>query len=222
MIKLATLLVLLLCAHPMRAGAAGERDAKIERLKALLATHPGDPRVLLRLGEHCVFRADETQRPEHVTEARDALLKALDAGSGPEARAWLGLLRCVEAKYGSGAMARAHATEGLRDLDQAVAEESDNLRFRLMRATVALKVPREWKRLPQGKEDLLVAEAAVRRDPARLKRYDLDAAELYFKLGQAHLATGELAEARAAWEKARAGAGKWSQEAARLLKRHQN
>lgn len=221
--KPAMLLVLMLslCANPMRAGAAGERDAKIAKLKSLLATHPRDPRVLLRLGEHYVFRADESQRPEHVTEARETLAQALDAGAGPEARAWLGLLRCVEAKYGSGATARAFATEGLRDLDQAVEQESDNLKFRLMRATVDLRVPREWKRLPQGKEDLLIAEAAARRDPAKLKRYDLDPAELYFKLGQAHLATGEIAEARGAWERARAaGAGKWSSEAERMLARH--
>lgn len=216
------MLLLTLCATTMRAGAAGDREHRIARLRELLAARPDDPHVLLELGSQYVFRADETERPEAIAEARHTLNLALEAGSGPEARAWLGLLRCIEAKFGSGATARSLAQGGLHDLDEAVETEPGNLKFRLMRASVSLRVPREWKRLGQAKEDLLVTELAIRRDPSRLHRYDLDPAEVYFKLGQAHLGTGELTEAREAWQRARKvlPAGKWTREAERLLRRH--
>lgn len=215
-------LALTLSATTMRAGAAGDREQRIARLKDLLATHPGNAKVLLRLGCQYVFRADETERPEAIVEARHTLNEALQAGCGPEARAWLGLLRCIEAKFGSGATARALAVEGLTELDAAVEASPENLKFRMMRASVSLRVPREWKRLEQAKEDLLIAAAAVRRDASRLRTYDVDPAELYFKLGQAHLGAGELPEARAAWEHAKqTGAeGRWAREADRLLRRH--
>lgn len=224
MIKPALLLVILLgvTATAMNAGAAGERVARIERLRQLLSTHAGDPRVLLRLGSEYVFLADETERHDTVEEARRILNRASEAGAGPEARAWMGLLRCVEAKYGSGATARALAQDGLHELDAAVELEPENLKFRLMRASVCLRVPREWKRLEQAKDDLLVTELSIRRDPARIGHFDLDAAEVYFKLGQAHLGNGEMTEARTAWQRAQKAVptSRYAREAERLLRRH--
>ena len=204
------------------AGATTDREAKIARLKELLVAHPNEPRVILKLGEQYTRLADETELTENMRTARRYLEQALGTGAGPEANAWLGLLRCIEAKYGSGLTARSYAQEGLHQLDIAVDSAPDNLKYRLMRASVDLRVPREWKRLEQGKEDLLVADLALRRDPTKAKRFELDLAEVYFKLGQAHLGTGELSEARQAWQKARQlnPESRYAREAERLLARH--
>ena len=215
-------LMLTLGVNAMCAGAAGEREARIAKLRALLEKNPSEPRLLLKLATQYVHLADETERQETADQARQLLTQAEKAGAGPETRAWMGLLRCIEAKYGSGVTARTLAQDGLHMLDEAVEADAANLKFRVMRASVSLRVPREWKRLEQAKDDLLVAELAIRRDPRRIHQYDIDAAELYFKLGQAHLGTGELTEARAAWQLAvkQVPATKYAREAERFLKRH--
>ena len=204
------------------AGAQSDRLAKIARLKALLDAHPGEPRVILKLGEQYTRLADETEQAENMREARKYLVTAAGMGVGPEASAWMGLLRCIEAKYGNGATARSLAQDGLHELDVAVDGDPDNLKYKLMRASVGLKVPREWRRLEQAKDDLLVTELALRRDPTRVKKFELDLSEVYFKLGQAHLGTGELNEARLAWRKARTlvPESRYAREAERLLARH--
>lgn len=208
------LLALLLAAGPI-----AEREALIARIETQLAAMPGDPRLLLKLARQYVYLADETVRAETFELARRHLTEAERAGAGVEVRAWRGVLRCIEAKYGSGASARTMAQQGLAQLDASVEEEPANLKLRLMRASVALRVPREWKRLPQVREDLLTAELAVRRDPEKLQRFELDEAELYFKLGQAQFALGDVDEARKSWSHAaRGAASRYAREAQRALK----
>lgn len=201
----------------LAAGPIAEREAVIARIEAQLAQKPGDPRLLLKLARQYVHLADETVRTETFELARRHLTGAEQAGAGVEVRAWRGVLRCIEAKYGSGASARTMAQQGLAQLDASVEEEPANLKLRLMRASVALRVPREWKRVPQAKEDLLTADLAVRRDPEKLHRFDLDEAELYFKLGQAHFALGELDEARKSWARAAHGTTRYARQAQRAI-----
>jgi hypothetical protein len=176
------------------------RAEKIARLKRSLDRQPGDYMLLIRIVTQHVLWADETEEPEAFRGARRYLseLRA-EAPGAAEPLGWTGLLRCVEAKYGSGSRAKSLALHGLKELDTAIAMDPDNLKLRLMRASVGLKVPREWSRLAQAKDDLLRLELLIRRDRRRLGRFDLDAAEIYFKLGQAHLATAEIGEARRSW-----------------------
>jgi tetratricopeptide (TPR) repeat protein len=212
---------LVLVALLLGTGPIAEREAKIAKIGAELAAKPGDPKLLLRLATQYVHLADETERSENFEAARRHLTEAERGGAGVEVRAWRGVLRCVEAKYGSGPTARTMAQQGLAQLDATLDEEPSNLMLRLMRASVALRVPREWKRVPQAKEDLLTVDLAIRRDPARIARYELDAAEVYFKLGQALYASGELADARASWKRAAQAApdSRYARVALRWLKK---
>ncbi|MBI4864146.1 MAG: hypothetical protein HY815_28405 [Candidatus Riflebacteria bacterium] len=218
------LLLLFTLARPGLCTPTAWREAKIARLLALLESKRGDPQVLLSLGCEYVHLADETEQAETLALARKYVSMALDADpNGAEPLAWLGVFHCLEAKFGGGgASAKSLALQGLKELDSAVARDPDHLTAVMMRATVCLRVPKEWGRVPRARDDLLKMELTLRRYPDRIKKFDLAMDEVYFRLGQALHASGETTAALVAWKKATqvTPRGRYATEAHRSLRRY--
>jgi len=201
---------------------SGGRMSRIARLRELLAVHPGNAQILVRLGGQYVLEASETERSEDLNWARRYLLAATASDPGmSEARGWLGVLRCVEAKCQDGPSAKSLALEGLKELDGVIGRDPAHLKVRLMRAEVCLRMPREWGRLQTALDDLTAIELAVRRKPELAKQFSVDVPEIYLNLGVAQHAFGELDAARRSWTLAcRTGSGtRFAQQAARLLRK---
>ena len=217
---LALLLVIALAPPPKLEA----RESKIVRLRELLRHRPGSTPLMMKLAGHLIRQADETELTAGLADARHLLTQVLAVvPDEAEAWGWLGVARCVEAKYGEGASAKSLALAGLKDLDGAIARQPGNLAVRLMRAEVGLKVPREWGRLPQAREDLLSMEHAIGRRPELIATFGLDMSEVHLKLGEALCATGDVPGAMRAWRAASkiAPEGRFAREATRLVRKYQ-
>lgn len=212
------LLSVALIAPGVHAGNRGS-PAELARSLAALKKDPGNPRLLTDAGSQFALRASEQGFPTDVEDARNYLRQAVKMDPrNAQTVAWLGALRCIEAKV---RQAKGFVREGLTQLDRAVDMAPGDLVVRMVRGSVAVEVPREYSKVDVGLSDLELVRAAHEKDPHALAAQRIDAAEVFLKLGKGYRAKGNIEQARAMWIRASEGPpGKDRETANRLLAKY--
>lgn len=193
--------------------------AEISRALAALKRDPGNPRLLTDAGSQFALRASEQGFPTDVEDARNYLRQAAKMDPhNAQTVAWMGALRCIEAKV---RQAKGYVREGLSQLDRAVEMAPDDLVVRMVRGSVGVEVPREYNKVDAGLADLDLVRAAHDQDPHALAALRIEATEVYLKLGKGYRARGQIEQARAMWTRASEGPpGKDRETATRLLTKY--
>lgn len=209
-----------LCLVSVEAQAA-TRGSAAEISRALNA-HKKDPAnavILTDLGSQFALRASEQGYPTDVEDARKYLRQSLKMDPrNAQTVAWLGALRCIEAKV---RQSKGFVKEGLSQLDHAVEMNPEDIVVRLVRGSVGIEVPREFGRLDTGLADLEIVRAAFERDPTVLTSRRVDPAEVFLKLGKGYRAKGNIDGAKQMWGKAaEAPPGKERDTALKLLAKY--
>lgn len=213
------LLMLALSTAPGMHAATRGSPAEISRALAALRREPANPRVLTDAGSQFALRASEQGFPTDVEDARRYLLQAAKMEpANAQTVAWLGALRCIEAKV---RQSKGFVSQGLGQLDHAVQMDGNDLVVRMVRGSVSVEVPREYNKVDQGLADLEMVRAAHEKDPHALVALRIEPADMYLKLGKAYRAKGDMATARAMWTHASSGPpGKERETATRLLAKY--
>lgn len=200
---------------------AATRGSAAEISRALNAhkRDPGNAAALTDLGSQFALRASEQGFPTDVEDARNYLRMSLKMDpKNAQTVAWLGALRCIEAKV---RQSRGYVKDGLNQLDHAVGMAPDDIVVRLVRGSVSIEVPRDFGRLDTGLADLEIVLAAYERDPSVLGSRRIDATELFLKLGKGYRAKGNMDQAKQMWGKAAEGhPGKERDTALKLLAKY--
>lgn len=195
------LAVAALCLVTVGASAA-TRGSAAEISRALIAhkRDPGNSGVLTDLGSQFALRASEQGFPTDVQDARTYLRQSLSLDPrNAQTVAWLGALRCIEAKV---RQSKGLVKDGLSQLDHAVEMNPEDLVVRLVRGSVCVEVPRDFGRMDTGIADLEIVRAAYERDATVLTSRRIDPAELFLKLGKGYRAKGNMDGAKHMWGKA--------------------
>ena len=203
----------------MRAATRGS-PAEIARALAALKRDPGNPKLLTDVGSQFALRASEQGFPTDVEDARRYLLQSAKMDKdNPQTVAWLGALKCIEAKV---RQSKGFVNQGFAQLDHAVSMSATDLVVRMVRGSVSVEVPKEYNKLDQGVADLEIVRAAHEKDPSALISQRIEPAEMYLKLGKAYRAKGNIELARQMWARASSGPpGKERETATRLLAKYQ-
>lgn len=212
------LMLALVTAPGMHAATRGS-PAEISRALASLKRDPGNAKLLTDAGSQFALRASEQGFPTDVEDARRYLLQAIKMEpSNAQTVAWMGALRCIEAKV---RQSKGFVSQGLSQLDHAVEMDGNDLVVRMVRGSVSVEVPREYNKVDQGLTDLEMVRAAHEKDPHALVSLRIEPAEVYLKLGKAYRAKGDIETARSMWTRASSGPpGKERETATRLLAKY--
>lgn len=200
---------------------AASRGTPAEISRALNAhkKDPSNPMHLTDLGSQFALRASEAGAPSDIEDARKYLRQSLKMDAkNAETVAWLGVLRCIEAKV---RQSKGFVREGLSQLDHATEMAPSDLRVRMLRGSVGVEVPREFNRLDGGIADLETVRAAHESDPHALAALRIDPAEVFLKIGKGYRAKGNMEGAKQMWSRAaEAPSGRERESAMRLLTKY--
>lgn len=205
LLTLAILAFPFLTSAPARLGAMARdvgdfSEEGVSSARAAVKKDPADVNALTQLGKLLTRKYDATEDTGVRDEAESALDRALEIDpKHAEAVAWKGALK--------GLMARARedkalAKEALADLDRAVKLDPDNLAVVYTNATVSVEVPMDWGRLDEGARRMERIEKELLGDPSKAATYDINLANVYYKLGKVHQERRDFAKAISYWEKA--------------------
>lgn len=206
---------------PLSDALAASRGTPAEISRALNAhtKDPSNPALLTDLGSQFALRASEEGAPSDIEDARKYLRQSLKMDpKSAETVAWLGVLRCIEAKV---RQSKGFVRDGLSQLDHAIEMAPEDLRVRMLRGSVGVEVPREFGRLDAGLADLELVRAAHEADPHTLTPLRIDPAEVYLKIGKGYRAKGNMEGAKQMWTRAAAApSGRERDSAMRLLAKY--
>lgn len=161
---------------------------------------PNNLQVMLTAGRVFTRRYDEGKKIEDLGKATNFLERATKINpKSAEAMARYAVARALQARDKND---KGLAKQVLRELDEAVASEPENPLIKALRGYVEVEVPGDFGRMDQGLADLQFVEAAYKKDASIREKLNLDMAKVYFKLGKAYRAKGNLPEAKRAWEAA--------------------
>lgn len=161
---------------------------------------PNNIQVMLTAGRVFTRRYDEGKKAEDLGKATNFLERATKIDpKNNEAMARYAVARALQARDKND---KGLAKQVLRELDTAVTNEPANPLLKALRGYVEVEVPSDFGRMDQGLADLQAVEAAYKADASIKDKLNLDMAKVYFKLGKAYRAKGNMAEAKRAWEAA--------------------
>jgi hypothetical protein len=213
-VVVALILSLALLPPALHAGTRGSA-AEIARALAALRKDPGNPKLLTDAGSQFALRASEQGFPTDVEDSRKYLRQSLKMDpQNSHTVAWLGALRCIEAKV---RQSKGFVKEGLGQLDHAVDMSPEDVLVRMVRGSVSVEVPREFNRVDGGVTDLEFVKAAYERDAHALAAYRIDPGEVFLKLGKGYRAKGNIEGARQMWTRAAGGPASRDRESAQRL-----
>lgn len=200
-----------------------EHESALAKLKAKLKTAPKDSEILSEIGERLtLWMADHDGEREEVPLAEFYLDRARTANpKNSLPLAWMGILTMVQAKSASVFNKKDLAQKGLKYLDQAVAMDSRNVKVRMLRGSVGVKVPKSFGRAEQALSDLEYVKSKIKTDEAAAEKLRISLCVLYLNLGKAYDLVGDPKRAREALEVAvkHDRGRKENQEASELLAR---
>lgn len=179
-----------------------EHESALNKLKARLKASPKDSEILSEIGERLtLWMADHDAEREEVPLAEFYLDRARTADpKNPLPVAWMGILTMLQAKTASVFNKKDLAQKGLKYLDQAVAMDSKNIKTRMLRGSVGVKVPKSFGRADQALSDLEYVSTKLRNDEAAAEKHRISLCVLNLNLGKAYDLAGKPAEAKAAFE----------------------
>jgi tetratricopeptide (TPR) repeat protein len=135
-----------------------------------------------------------------VDEAIAHLEKAAAADpKDPEALAWLGSAQVRKAKEASLFQKSGWVKKGFNTLDEAVERSPKAFIVYMVRGITATQVPDMFRKAPVAVKDLSTVVAMREKNPEAVP--DSVMPSVYLHLGIAYKKNGQVAEARAAWEK---------------------
>lgn len=159
---------------------------------------PNNIQVMLQAGRIFTRRYDENKRADDLSKAQLYLEKATKIDpKNNEAKSRYAVSKALQARDRND---KALAKQVLRELDESVAAEPSNPLLKALRGFVEVEVPGDFNRMDQGLADLEAVDKALKADPSIKEKYNLDLSKVYFKLGKAYRAKGNLPEAKRAWE----------------------
>lgn len=224
--KLVPALILLLATTaPLGAMARDVGDfseSGISAARAAVKQDGSDVKALTQLGKLLTRKYDATEDTSVRDEAQRNLDKALELDpKHAEAVAWRAALKGLIARARED---KALAKEALADLDRAVKLDPENLSVIYTNATVSVEVPMDWGRLDEGARRMERIEKELLADPSKAETYDINLANVYYKLGKVHQERRDFPKAIDYWEKALAAGpetrlGKKSQ---RMIERYKS
>jgi tetratricopeptide (TPR) repeat protein len=159
---------------------------------------PNNYQIRIKAGRIFTRRYDETRKMEDLNKAEQLLKEATQLQpKNNDAIARYAVAKALRARDKND---KGLAKQVLKDLDTAVGAEPQNPLYRALRGFVEVEVPADFNRMSQGLDDLKQVDAALKADPGAKTKYELDVPKIYLKLGKAYRASGNIGEAKKAWE----------------------